>query len=498
MSFQQSLALKNKSGASAADGASLRVLPIAWEAVWPLWWPRVARVSVLLLADGSAFLLAVALGYVLWALPVRNQSLTVYEDLLPVFLLFPLGYAGAGLYPGFGLGAPETLRRLFSCTSLAFLVLAAASFAMKLPAHFSRMTFVLAWGAGLFTVPLFRLLTLSLVRRRRWWGEPVVLVGNGQWIQSTIRALEQTLSLGYRPVGILSSDFLSHNRTVEGVPVLGSLEGAPLLVEHGVHTALVGEEESSQGNLSRLQRHFRHVMVIRGYEGLPVAQVHVRNLGGVLGVEFTNNLLRWQNRLIKRMLDIVLGSVMLFAAIPLILLGGLVVKRLSAGPVFFSQERKGVGGRPFTVWKLRTMYPDAEQRLEECLSMNPQLRQEWEAGCKLTHDPRTIPGVGEVLRRWSVDELPQLWNVVKGEMSLVGPRPFPEYHLERFPAEFRKVRQQVRPGLTGMWQVSVRSNGGIEQQQLYDTEYIRNWSIWLDIHILVRTVFAVLSGRGAC
>jgi lipopolysaccharide/colanic/teichoic acid biosynthesis glycosyltransferase len=102
------------------------------------------------------------------------------------------------------------------------------------------------------------------------------------------------------------------------------------------------------------------------------------------------------------------------------------------------------------------------------------------------------------LRRFSVDELPQLWNVVKGEMSLVGPRPFPEYHLRQFQPEFRDLRRRVRPGVTGMWQVMVRSNGGIEEQQLYDTYYIRNWSIWLDVWILFRTGWAVLTGRGAC
>jgi lipopolysaccharide/colanic/teichoic acid biosynthesis glycosyltransferase len=171
---------------------------------------------------------------------------------------------------------------------------------------------------------------------------------------------------------------------------------------------------------------------------------------------------------------------------------------LSRGSFFFYQRREGVGGHPIKVWKLRTMYQDAEQRLEAFLTANPEQRQEWEKNFKLTDDPRIIPGIGSFLRRFSVDELPQLWNVVKGEMSLVGPRPFPEYHLQEFPAEFRELRRRVRPGLTGMWQVMVRSDNGIQAPQIYDTYYIRNWSIWLDLWILSRTIYAVLAGRGAC
>ena len=175
-----------------------------------------------------------------------------------------------------------------------------------------------------------------------------------------------------------------------------------------------------------------------------------------------------------------------------------MIKLSSQGPLFFCQEREGLHGRPVKVWKLRTMYPDAERRLEEFLAANPQLRREWEDRFKLVYDPRIIPGVGTFLRRFSIDELPQVLSVLRGEMSFVGPRPFPEYHLRQFPPEFRQLRRRVRPGLTGMWQVMVRSTGGMEEQKVYDTYYIHNWSIWLDLYILARTVFAVLAGRGAC
>jgi len=230
---------------------------------------------------------------------------------------------------------------------------------------------------------------------------------------------------------------------------------------------------------------------------MPVEQVQVRNLGGVFGIQFNNELLRTYNRAMKRSLDITVGSAMLIAAAPIIGLCGMAIKLVDGGPIFFSQQREGLDGRTIVVRKLRTMHRDADHRLREYLQGNPERRREWEEHMKIRRDPRVIPLVGVFLRRFSLDELPQLVNVVHGEMSLVGPRPFPIYHLERFTPEFRRLRRAVRPGLTGMWQIMVRSTGSNEDQVQYDSHYIRNWSLWLDMYLLARTIWAVLSGRGA-
>jgi lipopolysaccharide/colanic/teichoic acid biosynthesis glycosyltransferase len=182
---------------------------------------------------------------------------------------------------------------------------------------------------------------------------------------------------------------------------------------------------------------------------------------------------------------------------PLVGLSALCVKIISPGPAFFCQEREGQHGKRIKVWKLRTMYPNAEAKLEEFLEQHPTEQAAWTEYYKLKQDPRVLPGLGWLLRRYSLDELPQLWNVLRGEMSLVGPRPFPYYHLNSFSPAFRDLRASVLPGITGLWQVSGRSDGNVNIQELEDTYYIRNWSLWLDVYILLRTIYSVLSPRGA-
>jgi len=484
---------------SSAAGAidSLPFSAAVWKTVLRLRLREVGNIVVLLLTDMVALVIATALGYQLWVGPVLHQSTSAYVNLIPLLWLFPLGYAGAGLYPGFGVGAVETLRRLSYCTSFAFLVIAAANFVLKLPSVYSRMGFAVAWSVSLISVPFMRFLVLGVFSRRRWWREPVVLVGSGRWVQQAVRALNNALSLGYRPVGVLSPEFRQYSNAVGDVPVLGGLEKASLLAERGVRVAMMGDGEGRDSALSWLQQYFYRVIVMSEYGDLPVEPVHVCNLGAVFGLTFTNNLLHLRNRFVKRTLDVVLGSILLCFAVPLILVGGLLVKLFSSGPIFFCQDREGLGGRPIKVWKLRTMYRDAEKRLEACLAAAPELRREWERHFKLVHDPRVIGGVGAFLRRFSVDELPQLFSIIKGEMSFVGPRPFPDYHLQKLPPECRDLRRRVRPGLTGLWQVMARSDGTLEQQRMYDTYYIRNWSLWLDFYILARTAVAVLTGRGA-
>jgi Undecaprenyl-phosphate galactose phosphotransferase WbaP len=459
---------------------------------------RLARSICLLTADSAALVIAVSVAVVIYAVPVKGQPYSLYLPLLPLIGLFIAGYAVAGLYPGFGLGPVETLRRLSLVTTFGFVLVAAVSFALKLPAIYSRASFGIAFVVSLLVVPLGRAILLHLVRLAPWWSEPVVIVGTGARAAHAVRHIQRAYRQDYRPVAVLSPTAQTADAAIEDVPVIGGLEHAPQLAAAGIRVALLETDRSlNRALVDRLQRDFRHVLLFSEAGGLPVEGLQIRHLGDLVGIEYTNNLLMHRNRVIKRTVDLMVASVALVLAAPIIGCAIALVRLIDGGSAFFIQDREGQDGRRISVLKIRTMRKDAQARLEAHLEERPDLRREWDEKLKLRDDPRLLPVVGRLFRRFSIDELPQILNVLRGDMSLVGPRPFPDYHLQRFSPAFRELRARVAPGITGLWQVTVRSEGSIEDQESFDSYYIRNWSVWMDLYVLSRTVVAVASGRGA-
>jgi lipopolysaccharide/colanic/teichoic acid biosynthesis glycosyltransferase len=201
--------------------------------------------------------------------------------------------------------------------------------------------------------------------------------------------------------------------------------------------------------------------------------------------------------LAKRAIDIGFALIALVFTGPLLLLCAALVKLVSPGPAFIKVERFGRNERPIRMFKLRTMHVDAENLLKLHLRNNPTLVDEWTQSFKLREDPRLIPWIGSFLRKSSIDELPQLINVLRGDMSLVGPRPLPAYHLAAFDPEFRALRASVAPGLTGLWQVECRNTGGLRELIFWDSKYVAQRSTRADVAIICKTISAVVSGDGA-
>jgi Undecaprenyl-phosphate galactose phosphotransferase WbaP len=329
-------------------------------------------------------------------------------------------------------------------------------------------------------------------------GQPVVILGAGKTGSLVARTLQQEYDLGFVPVGVLDDDPLKWGTTVEGIPVVGPLSSVRAF-EGQAKVVLVAMPGMNRERLAELVQSlsFPNIILIPDLFGIQSLWITSRDLGGILGLEVRKNLLVPSNRLLKRILDLAIALPVFLLAAPFVAACAGCIKLLSPGPAFFRQEREGRAGKRITVCKLRTMYPRAERLLQEYLDSHPEEKASWFEYYKLKKDPRILPGLGWFLRRYSLDELPQLWNVLRGEMSLVGPRPFPYYHLGSFPDAFRALRASVTPGLTGLWQVSERSDGNLRVQEMEDTYYIRNWSLWLDIYILLRTAQTLVRPSGA-
>lgn len=352
-------------------------------------------------------------------------------------------------------------------------------------------------ATALVLVAAERVALRSWFRRRRASGRSlrdVVVVGTNPEAVDLTLALGSP-ELGYRVLGFVGVEDDAPDE-LRGLPVHHGVSGTRAVAEslgaRGVIVATTGLEVGVSNRLLRdLLDAGLHVEVTSGLRDVTPERMTVRPLGRhpVVYLEPARRL-GWRAAA-KRTFDLAVASAGLLVLLPLLAVAAVAVKVTSSGPVLFRQDRVGRDGRLFAVLKLRTMVADAEERLEDVVALNESDGPLF----KLRDDPR-VTGVGRWLRRTSVDELPQLWNVVRGDMSLVGPRPALPREVAEWDDElFERLR--VRPGITGMWQVSGRSDTCFAEYQRLDLFYVDNWSILIDLGVLARTVPTVLSGRGA-
>jgi Undecaprenyl-phosphate galactose phosphotransferase WbaP len=332
------------------------------------------------------------------------------------------------------------------------------------------------------------------------WGAPTVIVGTADDCRVLAHLLARKPELGLKPIGLIGTADAGDSAAPLPLPVIGTTgDFGSIRLRAEVEVAIF----ATLDGLASMPRDCRafapscRFILLQDIYSIQGPWVRTQTMDSMIGIEIRRNLCSRQNRLLKRTFDILLAIPIALLVLPAVALAALMVKLADPGPAFYVQKRIGQNGTIVKVFKLRTMYADSEQLLEEHLRRDPQARAEWQRFFKLRHDPRILPIIGNLLRRSSADELPQLWNVIRGDMSLVGPRPLPEYHAEQFDEEFRSLRIGVLPGITGLWQVSSRSDGDLQILREQDLFYIRNWSPWLDFYILLQTVPAVLGAKGA-
>ena len=443
-----------------------------------------------------------AIGAVLFgavaAVSIRNGRpvLSDFRSLSPVVPLVLLLYWLSDLYPGIGASAVEELRGISSAISEAFLfllvffVLRGASLAT-----FPWLAASSAWLGMLIAGPLVRALTRHLASQVEWWGYPVVVFGTGNTAYSVLRKLREHPEIGLRPIAVVRDE---QQGSDEGVTVCPS-EYADRMTSLGVQHALIAVPDLPHQQLVELIRRqqdiFPHLIIVPGIGGICNVSSQTRDVMGVLTLQVRNNLLHRGSQIAKRVIDLGLCLTLGVFLLPFMMLIAVSIVVDSEGDVLYSQTRIGHNGRTFKIWKFRTMVKDASAILQEYLDEDPKLRREWEKDHKLRQDPR-ITRIGGLLRKTSLDELPQLWNVVRGDMSFVGPRPIVQAEISKYDDSYW-IYAKVTPGLTGLWQVSGRNQTSYEERVAYDTYYVQNWSVWLDVYLLAKTIGVVVTGYGA-
>lgn len=405
-----------------------------------------------------------------------------------------------GLYPGTGLHPVSEMRQTCIATVLAFSGFVGATLVDRNDggAFALSATCLIA----VLLVPIMRSLARTLCSGFSAWGQPVIVFGDNPSGTANYDFLKENPRLGLRPIGIVG-DVTEHWKNPnddQSEAYLGPPEEAESIArQHGVFWALIAMPDHSPEEIRKvIELHagsIPHVLVLPNMNQMPSLWNRAGEYGGAPAFHIESSLMLPMPRLLKRSFDLVSVMVGGTLCLPIIAVIALLIKLSSPGPVFYCQNRIARGGSTFRAWKFRTMDSNAAELLESYLDANPDLRQEWEQDHKLKNDPR-VTKIGYFLRKTSLDELPQIWNVLWGEMSLVGPRPIVADEIPKYQECF-ELYAKVRPGITGLWQISGRNNTTYAERVELDSYYVRNWSPWLDLYILVRTIKVVLFREGA-
>lgn len=477
---------------------------------------RLTKLGVLI-ADGLAMLLSFALGLavlMLYAGYNTNQDFRewwlgtgqIHSLIHLIFIGLTLArFYTKGLYSR-RIPFWDELRSLLM--TLVYLALLNGMLVLIAKWPFSRVLWLSSWIAACFLVPLFRALARRLMIKVGIWNRQTIIIGMGETAVSAYKALTSEAQLGFEVHQFLHFD----SKTESVIPRSPDLPSKVPVIEvprqqviahlkqHKNFEIIVALEEQSLSDakdlVEEMSLEFNEIHFIPSVHGLPLFGMEANHFFSheVLMLRSKNNLHFRPRIYLKRIFDFTAAAFLVVVGSPLLLWIAVRI-RLSGPGVLFAHVRIGFDGKPFACYKFRSMVLDADARLKELLLADPIARQEWDDKMKLSVDPRITP-IGKFLRRTSLDELPQLWNVLRGEMSLVGPRPIVRKEMERYGQKI-DFYKSVRPGMTGLWQVSGRSDTDYRTRVHLDTWYVKNWTLWYDIAILFKTLRVVADRNGA-
>jgi undecaprenyl-phosphate galactose phosphotransferase len=423
---------------------------------------------------------------------------------IPTILILTLAYEGVYLKR-----SPfwQEMWHLLRAGSVAMIIILAVISLGNLSPQTSRVLIVALWVFLLILLPLYRFLGKKILSKLNLWQQNVLILGAGDAGITTLEGLERERTLGYRVIGFLDDDPEKIGTTISTprgeYRVFGSTRHFKKFVHMmKISTIIIALPSLRSTELAKIvsevQRYVSKVMIVPEMKGIALLNTELCALfmEQLFLIRIRNNLKSLYARLIKRGFDCVATGVGFLVISPLLAALCLAVKLTSKGPVFFVQYRPGKNRKLIPVYKFRTMYIDSDKRLKQALEGDSLLREEWTVFRKLkTRDPRLTP-IGRFLRKWSMDELPQIFNVLKGEMSLVGPRPYMVSEMDKL-EDAADIILMAKPGLCGLWQASGRNNLSFEDRVDLETWYVLNWSIWLDIILIFKTARAVFVAEGA-
>jgi undecaprenyl-phosphate galactose phosphotransferase len=395
----------------------------------------------------------------------------------------------------------DETKWLLHALTISMLVMMTVVTLGRMEGRVSRVVLMLLWGCSLAVFPTFRFLAKRALFKSGVLTEKVLILGAGDTGRLVQRWLRREKHIGYEVIGFLDDDPAKAGTFVDGSKVFGGIRHYTRFVkELRINTIIVAIPSLAAAEVSslafRIQQDVKNTLIVPDISGIALLNTRMMHLfyEETFLLQIGNNLKSLPNMLVKRAFDLAVSLALLPFLVMLIVIIGLSIKLESRGPVFYSHRRVGRGGRLFNCYKFRTMALDAEERLAELLRSNSETRDEWQKYWKLRNDPR-VTRIGSLLRKTSLDELPQIFNVLKGEMSLIGPRPYLPRELDQLGAGIEAITK-VAPGITGLWQVSGRSDTTYLNRIRLDTWYIMNWTLWLDVYILLKTVMVVLSTKG--
>lgn len=462
------------------------------------------RIFLLLLTD-----IVTAVGvvvFLLWLyrfIGIGLYKLSDYQPLLPFVgvLIFCniiyRCYHGNVFYPGAGLNKILEIQSLFYSVGTTYLILFAWLLFNRHAEIYSRVVLALSMFATIIILPMARAIARRFMKYLRFGEINVVIAGAGKTGEAIAKELSANSYYGFRVVGFLDDDPAKKGQTISGVPVVGDLSAAKEVAEEwNINYVICCLPVPVVTKIfQQYSAYFKHILFVPANTVFPISWLSPVSIGVFSGFEVRNKLLQPTSRMIKFFLEMIMAAMAIVILFPVFLVLALCVKLSSPGPIFYRSWRLGKNDKKIGVLKFRTMYADADERLAKLLASNPELKKEWERDFKLQNDPRITP-IGDFLRKTSLDELPQFWNVLTGEMSIIGPRPIVEDEVAYY-GDTYEIRKRVKPGITGLWQVSGRNDTEYSYRVVLDSYYIVNWSVWLDYYIFFKTVLIVLLRKGA-